>query len=141
MFLAALHLRIGSTNGKMPGMKALRFAIAFGILFFPVAVAINSFRFGYNLKEAYWRTLMTPFEGTVWTPGFKESAFSRLRIGMAAAEVFALLGDPIRKSCGDFGCLWIYTWQDTGSADFDQRWVIFDSSEHVKEIRKSFFID
>jgi hypothetical protein len=122
-------------------MRTLRFAIIFGMLFFPVAVAINSFRFGYNFKEAYWRTLMTPFEGTVWAPGFKESAFSKLRIGMAAAEVLELLGAPIRKSCDEAGCLWIYTWQDTGTADFDQRWVDFDPSDRVKEIRKSFFID
>ncbi len=122
-------------------MKALRIAIIVGMLFFPVAVAINSYRFGYNFKEAYWRTLMTPFEGTVWAPGFSEAAFSKVRVGMLSLEVFQLLGNPIRKECGQKECLWIYTWQDTGTADFDQRWVIFDPSERVMEVRKSFFID
>src|SRR3990167_2474807 len=113
-------------------MRALRGTIFFGMLLFPLVVAVNSFRFGYDFKEAYWRTLMAPFEGTVWAPGFKESAFSKLRIGMTASEVFGLLGDPLRKRCDKDGCLWIYTWQDTGTADFDQRWVDIDPRGRVK---------
>ena len=122
-------------------MRVLRFIFVLGALCFPAAVAVNSIRFGYDFKEAMWRTFMTPFEGTVWAPGFTESAFSKVHLGMSAAEVNSLLGDPLRKSCDAEGCLWIYTWQDTGTANFDQRWLDFDSAGRVKEIRKSFYID
>ncbi len=121
-------------------MRAMWYPALYGGLFLGV-MAVHSIRFGYGPEDAFWRTLMSPFEGTVRAPGFSESAFTKVRIGMIAADVAKLLGDPLRKSCGDFGCLWIYTWQDSGTADFDQRWVLVDATERVSEIRKSFFID
>ncbi len=121
-------------------MKFLKF-LSLGILLFFTMMTVNAFRFQYGFGDAFWRTVMIPFEGTVWAPGFQESEFLKVRIGMLAGEVVKLLGEPIRKSCDEKDCFWIYTWQDTGTADFDQRWVIVDSTEHVIEIRKSFFID
>lgn len=108
---------------------------------FGLGVVFNAVRFGYGPDDAFWRTLMVPFEGTVWAPGFSEAAFSKLRLGMPSSEVTSLLGEPLRKDCGEDECFWIYTWQDTQTADFDQRWVIFDLSDRVQEVRKSFFID
>jgi hypothetical protein len=121
-------------------MKLFRFVFMISLLF-PAAMAINSYRFGYGFENAFWRTLMTPFEGTVWAPGFKESTFSKISVGMPSLEVFRLLGDPIRKDCDHTGCLWIYTWQNTGTADFDKRWLDIDLAGRVKEVKKSFFID
>ena len=108
---------------------------------FGLATLLNAARFEYGPEDAFWRTLMTAFEGTIWAPGFSEAAFSKLEIGMKTDQVTALLGDPLRKDCGELRCIWIYTWQDTQTADFDQRWVIFGPAERVEEVRKSFFID
>ena len=122
---------------KMKFVKAAFLANAI----FIVAVAANVLRFQYGAEDAFWRTLMSPFEGTVWTPQFSESAFAKIEVGMAASEVVGLVGKPLRRDCGTMGCFWIYTWHDSDTADFDQRWVVFDVAERVSEIRKSFFID
>lgn len=121
-------------------MKFLKFFVLGGFLFFTM-VTINAVRFQYGMGDAFWRTLMTPFEGTVWAPRFEESKFSKVKVGMNGLEVLSLLGPPLRKDCGKEDCFWLYTWQDTGTADFDQRWLVLDLKERVIEIRKSFFID
>lgn len=121
-------------------MRARWYPALCGGLFLGV-MAVNSLRLGYGPEDSFWRTLMSPFEGTVRAQGFSESAFTKIRIGMMAAEVTRLLGEPLRRSCGVYGCLWIYTWQESGTADFDQRWVLVDAKARVSEIRKSFFID
>ena len=77
-----------------------------------------------------------------WAPNFSEENFSKVKIGISSDEVLALMGKPLYTSenCVD-GCFWHYTKQDSGTSDYDQRWVIFDSGYKVVEIRKSFFID
>lgn len=122
-------------------MRRVALLTLLSCLSFPAMMVVNSYRFGYGPNDAFWRTLMTPFEGTVWVAGFSETSFLKIRTGMTATEVLSLLGDPLRKSCDQEGCLWIYTWQNAGNADFDQRWIDFDPLGQVKEIRKSFFID
>ena len=121
-------------------MKKLKLLPLLGLCF-PAMMLINGFRFQYGLEDAFWRTLMMPFEGTIWAPGFKEAEFLKVREGMKADDVFKMLGEPIRRDCGKSGCFWIYTWQDTPTADFDQRWVMLNAKEQVTEIRKGFFID
>lgn len=121
-------------------MKVLKL-LSMCALAFAFMTTINALRFQYGFNDAFWRTLMSPFEGTVWAPGFKESEFLKVREGMLAMKVTQLIGEPLRKDCGTKRCFWIYTWQDTPTADFDQRWVVFDLAERVVEVRKSFFID
>lgn len=121
-------------------MKFIRMSALF-VSLFGLATLLNAARFGYGPNDAFWRTLLTAFEGTVWAPGFSEAAFLKVRTGMVASEVASLVGDPLRKDCGEHRCIWIYTWQDTQTADFDQRWVIFGATKRVEEIRKSFYID
>lgn len=122
-------------------MKFIKFL---GIMFllFSFGISINMYRFDYNLNDGFWRTLMIPFEGTVWAPGFSENNFTKMQLGMSEAEVHKLLGNPLDKDkdCKKL-CFWSYTLQDTGTADFDQRWVVFAKNKRVTEIRKSFFID
>ena len=84
---------------------------------------------------------MTPFEGIVWAPNFTESKFNQVMILMNQSQVESLLGNPVRKECGVDLCIWVYATQNSGTADYDQRWVIFDDKGKVKEKRKSFFID
>lgn len=65
-------------------------------------------RFQYGAKDGFWRTLMTPFEGTVWAPEFSEEGFAKIQLSMNKDEVLQLIGEPIRKICGDnscFGCI------------------------------------
>jgi len=121
-------------------VKILKYLSLGGLLFFAMMI-VNAVRFQYGPEDAFWRTLMTPFEGTVWAPGFKESEFSKVRVGMMVEEVVKLLGEPIRRSCDEKDCHLTYTWHDTATADYDQRWVVVDPSERVIEIHKSFFID
>jgi hypothetical protein len=108
---------------------------------FGLMMALNAYRFQYGVDDAFWRTLMSPFEGTVWALQFDEAGFSKIRVGMAAADVVKLIGNPLRKDCDSADCFWIYTWHDSATADFDQRWVVVGASDRVSEIRKSFFID
>jgi outer membrane protein assembly factor BamE (lipoprotein component of BamABCDE complex) len=84
---------------------------------------------------------MSPFEGAALAPQFSEIAFAKTEVGMTASEVIGLLGNPIRRDCGTTGCFWIYTRHDSDTADFDQRWVVLDTTERVTEVRKSFYID
>jgi hypothetical protein len=121
-------------------MKFFQFFVITLVLFISV-MTINIFRFDYNLSDGFWRTLMTPFEGTVWAPHFSEKGFSQIKPHMNKQRVVELIGEPLRKECDNQDCLWIYTWQDSGTADFDQRWVQLDLSGHVTQVRKSFFID
>jgi hypothetical protein len=110
-------------------------------LSFPTALAINSYRFGYGLKDAFWRTLVSPVEGTIWAPQFDESKFSKIRFGMRAPDVVRLIGEPLHKYCGKEDCFWLYTTLENGLPGYDQRWLVFDLAERVIEIRKSFELD
>ena len=122
-------------------MKLIRLTVIILSLIFPLSVAINSYRFGYGLNDAFWRTLVAPVEGTIWAPQFDESKFSKIRIGMNAPEVVKLIGEPFRKNCDKEDCFWIYTKLETGLPGYDQRWLIFDLAERVIEVRKSFELD
>ncbi|MEW6058261.1 MAG: outer membrane protein assembly factor BamE, partial [Bdellovibrionota bacterium] len=92
-------------------------------------------------ENAFWRTLMTPFTGTIWAKKFSEQNFAKIRPGMPRAEVEALLGSPLRKDCSEKGCMWVYSNQDTGTADYDRRWVVTDPTGRVTEVRHEFYID
>lgn len=111
------------------------------ICLFFVVIAINMYRFDYGINDGFWRTLMVPFTGTIYAPSFSESNFNQIKISMSSAQVARLVGEPLRKDCDHMDCFWIYTNQETSTADYDQRWVILDKKERVIEIRKSFFID
>lgn len=84
------------------------------------------------MKKSILRTVMTPFTGTLWADGFSEAKF---------AEVKALLGAPLKEWCGSGGCVWLYNWQDTPTADYDERAVSFDSLWRVNGFRHRFYID
>jgi len=121
-------------------MKLLKYALVFTGIFF-IGIMFNMYRFGYGFDDAFWRTLMTPFTGTVWSERFTEEGFNNIKISMSTDEVLKHLGKPLQNECGKERCFWIYSYQDTPTADFDQRWIIFNKNDRVVEIRKSFFID
>ena len=122
-------------------MRKLTKVILIAAAFFGAATVTNKIRFRYDWENAYCRTLMTPFTGTIWADGFSEGKFSKIQFGMSKSEVEAVLGDPLRKDCSGKGCMWVYSNQDTGTADYDRRWVVFDSTDQVTKIRHEFYID
>ena len=118
-----------------------RILLVFALSFF-VMMIVNKIRFHYEWKDAFFRTVLAGFEATRWAPGFSVDAFEQARLQMDQSEIFQLLGEPLRKGCDAHGeCIWIYSWQMSGTDDFDQRWVVFNSQGKVSELRKSFFID
>jgi len=119
----------------------MRYFLGF-ILLFSLGMTINAYRFGYGFEDVFFRTLLFMCEGTTWSDNFSEEAFNKIQLGMTKEEVQLLLGDPIGKSsCKKSICFWLYTGHDTGTADFDQRWIVFGEDKRVQEVRKSFYID
>jgi len=107
-----------------------------------VTVTMNKIRFHYKWKDAFFRTVLARFEATRWAPDFSVDAFEQAKLQMDQSEISQLLGEPLRKDCDAHGeCIWIYSWQMSGTDDFDQRWVVFNTEGKVSELRKSFFID
>jgi hypothetical protein len=85
--------------------------------------------------------------GTVYAPGYSESRFHRIRVGMTPAEVEAIMGEPLLK--GDWGCLtpstgdsetWRYSNQHHYTANFWRRWVIFQKGKVVYVV-SDFWVD
>jgi hypothetical protein len=121
-------------------MKFIRGMLLF-IPGFLTLVAFNKIQLHYNWPEALKRTVMTPFVGTLWANGFSEAQFEKVRIGMLEAQVKELLGEPLKEWRGKMGYAWLYSWQDTPTADYDRRWVSFDAKGAVVEVRHEFHID
>jgi len=113
--------------------------LIFGVL---VGTLNNMYEYGYGLNDAFWRVVWAIDEGTIWAPNFSEENFDKIKLGMKDKEVLALMGKPLNleEKCFD-DCFWLYTKQDSGTSDFDQRWIVFNGERRVREIRKSFFID
>lgn len=117
----------------------------FALSIFVITLGFNKIRFRYEWSDATKRTLMAPFAGTLWADGFSEEKFAKVTLGMPMSEVERLLGRPLKEWCGPeddkTGCTWLYSWQDTPTADYDRRWVSFNASGRVDELRHDFFID
>lgn len=112
------------------------------ILMFSIGIIRNIYTYGYGVNDAFWRVVWAIDEGTIWAKNFDEENFKKVRLGMEKEEVLSLIGEPLDKTrkC-PIDCSWIYTKQDTGTSDYDQRVVSFDNSGFVSEIVKSFYID
>ena len=109
----------------------LLFLIAYGTV-------SNMIEYGYGVNDAFWRFVWAIDEETIWAESFSEKKFLQVKVGMEKSGVESLLGNPLNDKSDKF---WCYTWNARGNADFDQRWIVFDTSNKVSEIRKSFFID
>lgn len=101
----------------------------------------NAMRFRYDLSDAFLRTVFFIFEDTRWAKDFTEEGFDRLTIGMSADEVVQIIGEPLRKTCADDGCDWVYTWQQASTLDFDRRALVFDENMLLKQKIRFYFID
>ena len=106
-----------------------------------ILIFYNMFHFKYDYSEAIYRTIFCVIEDTIWANGFSEEKFSKLGIGMNEHQVYLLLGNPLRKTCGPTECEWVYSWQKTGNSSFDRRDVIFNLEGNIIRIRHEFYID
>jgi hypothetical protein len=103
---------------------------------------------GVNLAAAHMLLKSDPILGfgTVYAPGYSESRFHRIRVGMTPAEVEAILGPPLLR--GDWGCLtqstdwdtWRYSQQHHYTANFWRRWVMFEKGK-VVHVVSDFWVD
>ncbi|MGB0454062.1 MAG: hypothetical protein ACPGJV_10145 [Bacteriovoracaceae bacterium] len=119
-------------------MKVL-FAIA---VMFSMATVSNMYTFGYGINDAFWRVVWAIDEGTIWAESFNEENFSKIKLGMEDEVVLKLIGRPL-ELVKDYDAVeetWIYTKQDSGTSDYDQRVIIFRKNK-VFKIIKSFYID
>lgn len=122
-------------------MKKLLRCVAAFLISFIFVCAFNKIRFNYNWTDALKRTVMAPFVGTLWASGFSESKFLKIHAGMTEKHVKELLGQPLQKWVGEDGYMWLYSWQDTPTADYDRRWISFDAKGFVDDVRHEFYID
>lgn len=75
----------------------------------------RSFRRGVLVGLALMLCLLAAFswfflyrDASLYAPGFSESAFSQVRIGMSAQDVYSLLGEPLSISYESFPETWLY---------------------------------
>jgi hypothetical protein len=121
-------------------MNFRRISLLFALLFL-VTLIVNKIRFHYGWRDAFFRTFLAGFEATRWAPGFSLDAFEKARLQMDQSEISQLLGEPLRKDCDSHvECIWIYSWQMFGTDEFDQRWIVFNRSGKVSELRKCFLL-
>lgn len=101
-------------------IRRISFILALSLV---VMFIFNKVRFHYGWRNAFFRTVLAGFEATRWAPEFSLDAFEQ-------------------ADCDALGeCIWIYSWQITGTDDFDQRWIVFNPKGKVSEVTISFFID
>lgn len=91
-----------------------------------------------------WLWSLTMPEDTVYTPGYSDSGFRAVKVGMTEAEVHRLLGPPqTRWSLGgahpasDLGERWSYS---PGDTNFRCRVVLFSRGRAVEK-HAEFYVD
>jgi hypothetical protein len=78
---------------------------------------------------------------TIYAPGYNESRFRAIRVGMTVSQVERLVGYPLERREPGWGVgddLWLYTWKRSGH--FRRRWVVFLNGK-VVEVINDFYVD
>lgn len=125
----------------------LRFALAIGLasvilaLVFPTWFA---FRTGYSFADT-WKSVLTTALGECGTrcaPGFSDTKFSKVRIGMSRDEVLALLGEPLERCWPPSkpDRLWCYT-LEAGKLTYHKRWISFGTNGTVTGVTRKLYWD
>lgn len=84
--------------------------------------------------------------GTVYTPGYSETRFQRLRPGMTALEVEQMAGAPLHKWPWNQHLgphdeeMWFYSEGPNGTANYWRRWVHFRNGR-ATVIISDFWVD
>jgi hypothetical protein len=103
---------------------------------------------GVHLATVRVLLMREPFfgMGTVYSEGYSDGRFSKLVIGMSAAEVESIMGRPLRKVPWDVNSsppkteMWFFSDQPTGMANYHRRWVRFENGQ-VTEVINEFWYD
>jgi hypothetical protein len=78
---------------------------------------------------------------TLYSPGYRESSFQRVRVGATAAEVEGLLGPPLgRCPRADGPEVWAYTDGATTTSNYWRRWIVLEDGK-VTNIVSDFWWD
>ena len=81
---------------------------------------------------------------TIYAPGYDESRFRTLRIGMSRDQVESIMGHPLEKDSNSKRWTplenWIYSESPPLWDDYWRRWVMFDNDK-VVAIVDDYFVD
>jgi hypothetical protein len=123
-------------------MKIMKFGGIGLTIIFVSCVLSNKIQYRYDWGNACWRTLMAVFTDTVWAEGFSEDGFARIEIGMTKEQVEKILGPPLSTGCKEMKhCDGVYSYQVSGTDDFDRRWIRFGPGDKVVGKVHDFYID
>jgi len=100
----------------------------------PVRLLPRSTRGLIGIVPAAWIVLMllnwSSGVETVYAPGYNEARFQRIRPGMNATEVDALVGVPLKKiPWGDGKVCWWYSMGATSTSNHWRRWIIIENDK------------
>lgn len=113
----------------------------YALIIYTLSIFYNKVYYQYNLTDSFKRTTLSLFTGTIYASNYSEKNFHKVHIGMPQEKVEELLGKPLRVDYGPLGTSYIYSNQDTPTADYDRRWISFNQSQQVDEIESRFYID
>lgn len=87
-------------------------------------------------------TLAFGDDGTVYAPGYSESAFRSIRLGMTTEQVKAILGAPLAEGKDENGApvIWRYS-ASPRKGNYHYRGVRFDAKGNVVERIAEFYVD
>jgi hypothetical protein len=84
--------------------------------------------------------LLSEGSATVYAPRYSYFAFRRVQIGMRAAEVKELIGEPLRIVSRPNREAWVYS-DSPASRSYRMREVMFDPRGRVTEVVAEFVFD
>jgi hypothetical protein len=108
--------------------------------------------FGLTLHSVIWLTEQHPIDlivsliaghDTVYSKGYSEARFKRIRVGMTPDQVVALIGQPLAKhrtNTWNRDEIWMFSDQRTGTDNFWCRLVVIEAGK-VSGIESSFMVD
>lgn len=81
-------------------------------------------------------------EHTRYAAGYREESFRALRLGASEATALSQLGEPLaRRSFADGRTIWYYSEQATGTDNYLQRNLTFDSRGKLVRKYSRFYVD
>ena len=109
----------------------------FALLLMTAVAATYHFRSMDGLDGLFFSRLFQ--EDTIYAPGYSDTAFRKVTVGMSQAEVLALLGPPISEweACDNMAMGWS---KSPGDTHYRQRVVFFQNGVVTKTLSE-FYVD
>jgi outer membrane protein assembly factor BamE (lipoprotein component of BamABCDE complex) len=82
-------------------------------------------------------------EATIYAKGYTDRRFRSISVGMTAADVLSVMGQPLRRGpWEDYQQVWFYTDQRTATDNFWRKWLSIDTrNDRVIMIIDDFWVD